>query len=190
MTGAANTEAARAKAAFKAKKYTPSIARTHDSIDLDKDRGSLREDDDEDRIWLSPSQKDKLVMVYYLHLKELDNWRHIRRVEVRCKANGTIVGRWEPTWPRIDWERVMCSHEFALHVRPPDKVRRWVKKYARRLRKDSASGLCFGYPEWVVRCAGSACMLAVPRTPLCTRPLRSARGAPHASDGMLHVQLS
>lgn len=161
------------------KSRKPTVERTHASVDLDNDRGRLPEGEKE-MLALSPTQREKLIQVHYYHLIQVDRWRNARQLKVVRKASGELSASWDRPAPKIPWERVMCSHEFRIHVRPLDKVKRWVKKYGRKLRKEIAYGTRQGYPAWVVSRVRSA-RRSQRQRPLCpARPLaRSVCPAMH-----------
>jgi hypothetical protein len=160
------TSAAEAQTLIKQAARRPAVARPHESIDLDTTRGEL-EIRRTTRQRLSSAQRNNLQAVYFIHLKELYEWRTERRVVMRRTASGEVTAHWEPSWPKIDWQRIAHSSTVGIHA-SVGQMKHYLRKFGKKLRAEIRAGQRPGLPVWAVRHTSLPAALA-----LCTdQPLR------------------
>ena len=133
----------------KAAAHMPRIERPHAEIDLDKAHGVL-ERPLKTRRHFSSAQKSKLVAVYFAHAKQMAVWREVRRLKVYYRASGSQKARWDPPWPKIDWQRVAHDCRVGVHA-SSEEIKRWVYKFGKQLRAEIRGGVRLGLPSYMVR---------------------------------------
>ena len=139
-----------AQLAVKQSSRMPLVARSHESIDLDRTRATVAEADCKRRKSLSREQKRRLGVVFFMHLKDLDHWSKTRRV-VAFLVKGEKRARWEPSWPRIPWQKVAHGQAFGIYADCVQRVKAYINKYRDRLWAEIKSGLHADLPTWAVR---------------------------------------
>ena len=80
----------------------PMVARTQESIDLDKERATAAPSKPVTRPF-SAEQSRKMKLVYLAHRKDMATWEALRKPESYTQG-GEVKRRWDPPMPRINWD--------------------------------------------------------------------------------------
>lgn len=152
MSEAASASAASLEMARRGIGRMPLVARPHDAVNHDKERAAVTEEKRKRRHF-SDAQQKKLRAVYFLHLAELDRWRRQRTLSVYTDSKGELHAKWEPAWPRVPWAKVAHDKNFGVFADAIERVKKWSKRFGKKLRCDIRAGLYEGkgLPAWAVR---------------------------------------
>ena len=133
----------------------PAVARPHEAVNRDTERGDVSARKRKHRgPSLTPAQTERLAKVYFLNLKAIAVWLQVRRaVAVYVLDRHGVRQRrahWQPPPPSIPWQKISLDPAFGIFV-PVDTAKQWIHAYGKRLRAAYRKGELEGWPEYVVR---------------------------------------